>query len=404
MAVLSLAAILLPIASTARGQGSFSNGPGSPATPGSGEAEANAANIASLMDAAVDAAGNVYLADSAKNTISKTAPNGTVTTLAGSENVGGSADGTGGNAQFNGPQAVAVDASGNVYVADAGNHTIRKITFAGVVTTLAGSAGQPGNADGTGADARFSSPQGVAVDARGNVYVADSKNNSIRRITAFGAVTTLAGAGIPGCADGTGIEARFFSPTRVALDRNGTLYVTDSGNHVIRKVSASGVATTLAGALVRQPRGGAIGGYADGTGDAARFNCPEAIVVDASGDLFIADSGNKRIRKVTSSGVVTTLDGTFSPRGHEQFSDRRFRGQFKRGEDLRLSERFERPSGNYIAGGLPSPGDFDVRFGQQIPPQNFGPPITRGAFVVRESGEHRRSRGKHERGEVGSSR
>jgi secreted PhoX family phosphatase len=150
-------------------------------------------------------------------------------TLAGStDNVGGS-DGTGGMAaRFNYPSGVAVDGRGNLFVADTYNHIIRKITPGGVVTTLAGSAGQQGSNDGTGSEARFYLPDGVAVDGKGNVYVADNGNDTIRKITPGGVVTTLAGrAGQPGSSDGTGSAARFNAPSDVAVDRKGNLYVTD---------------------------------------------------------------------------------------------------------------------------------------------------------------------------------
>jgi sugar lactone lactonase YvrE len=144
---------------------------------------------------------------------------------------------------------VAVDSAGNVYVADQGNATIRKVTAAGVVTTLAGTAGMRGSADGTGAAARFNLPGDVAVDGAGNVYVADTFNLTIRKITAGGVVTTLAGsAGLPGSADGTGTAARFNLPTGVAVDSAGNVYVADNLNSAIRKVTPTGTTTTVAGA------------------------------------------------------------------------------------------------------------------------------------------------------------
>jgi secreted PhoX family phosphatase len=147
---------------------------------------------------------------------------GTLVVLAGVPSGIGSADGTGSAARFSYPKGVAVDGSGNVYVADYNNDTIRKVTPAGVVTTLAGSPGVIGSADGTGSAAQFNSPQGVAVDGSGNVYVADSGNSTIRKVTPAGVVTTLAGsAGVNGSADGTGSAARFNSPAGVAVDGSG---------------------------------------------------------------------------------------------------------------------------------------------------------------------------------------
>jgi hypothetical protein len=234
-------------------------------------------------------------------------PNGgVVTTLAGTAGSYGSANGTGAAARFNNPYGVAVDAAGTVYVADQNNHTIRKITPAGVVSTLAGTAGPYGSADGTGAAARFNYPTGVAVDAAGVVYVADESNNTIRKITPAGVVSTLAGtSGIGGgSADGTGAAARFDTPIGVAVDASGTVYVGERNNHTIRKITPAGVVSTLAGTS------GIGGGSADGTGAAARFNAPIGVAVDASGTVYVADLGNSTIRKITAAGVVSTLAGT----------------------------------------------------------------------------------------------
>jgi hypothetical protein len=197
--------------------------------------------------AAVDSAGNVCVADTGNNTIRNVTPWGLVTTLAGLAGSPGSTDGLGGLARFNQPSGLALDKAGTLYVADTWNHTIRKVTPAGVVTTLAGSAGAPGSADGTGSDARFNFPSGVAVDSANNVYVADDHNFTLRRVTPAGVVTTLAGlAGSSGSADGTGSVARFgqslslgsqFScgPGSVAVDSAGNLYLADSANCTIRK-------------------------------------------------------------------------------------------------------------------------------------------------------------------------
>src|SRR5439155_793821 len=195
------------------------------------------------------------------------------TTLAGPANAGyGSADGTGSAARFRFPGSVAVDNAGSVYVADLGN-TIRQVTPAGVVTTLAGLAGNGGSADGTGSAARFNNPCGVAVDSAGDVYVADTDNDTIRQVTPGGVVTTLAGlAGKGGSADGTGSAARFYYPVGVAVDSAGNVYVADYYNDTIRQVTPGGVVTTLAGSAGR-------GGSADGTGSAARFYNPSGVAV-----------------------------------------------------------------------------------------------------------------------------
>ncbi len=268
----------------------------------------------------MDVAGNVYVADSSNHTIRKVTPGGVVTTLAGLAHSSGNSDGTGSTARFYGPAGVAADASGNVYVADLINHAIRKVTPDGVVTTLAGLAGSAGSSDGTGSDARFNYPYGVAVDAGGNVYVADSSNRTIRKVTPSGVVTTLAGLpGSAGSADGTGSDARFYTPVGVIVDATSNVYVGDHGNHTIRKVTPGGVVTTLAGQA-----GGA--GSNDGTGSDARFNYPYGVAVDAGGNVYVADTNNNTIRKVTPDGVVTTLAGRAGSRGSSDGtgSDARF--------------------------------------------------------------------------------
>ncbi|MBI3416084.1 MAG: hypothetical protein HY043_12365, partial [Verrucomicrobia bacterium] len=272
---------------------------------------------------------NLYVADSGNHTIRKVTPAGVVTTLAGLAGSWGSTDGTGSNARFFQPQGVAVDSAGNVYVADTFNHTIRKVSPAGVVTTLAGlsqdanSDGYPdsGNVDGTGSGARFAYPSGVAVDNAGNVYVADTYNHTIRKVTPAGVVTTLAGNaaiidqfGFPGggSADGTGSTARFNFPSGVAVDSADNVYVADSNNNTIRKITPAGVVTTLAGLASLDAQGSGVAGSVgsvDGTGSAARFSYPQGVAVDSGGNVYVADSGNHTIRKVTPTGGVTTLAG-----------------------------------------------------------------------------------------------
>src|SRR6266540_2947950 len=235
----------------------------------SADGTGSAARFWSASGVATDSSGNVYVADTLNNTIRKITPAGVVTTLAGLAGSYGSADGTGSAARFRGPSGVAVDSAGNVYVADTGSHTIRQVTPAGVVTTLAGLAGITGSADGTGRAARFYNPYGVGTDSSGNVYVADTENNTIRKITPAGVVTTLAGlAAITGSDDGTGSAARFYFPWGVATDSSGNVYVADSSNSTIRKITPAGVVTTLAG------EAGNTGCSAEGTGSAARFSYP----------------------------------------------------------------------------------------------------------------------------------
>lgn len=245
----------------------------------------------------LDSAGNLYVADTLNHVIRKITPAGVVTTLAGSSGNSGSVDGTGAAAQFSSPYGVAVDSAGNVYVADAGNNTIRKVTSAGVVSTLAGRDGaNSGSADGSGANARFNNPGGIAVDSAGNLYVCDTNNHTVRKITAAGGVTTLAGAaGVRGSSDGLGLNARFNGPTGIAVDGAGTVFVSDTGNGTIRKITSAGVVSTIVGLA-------GLTGMTDGTGNGARLSTPYGVAVDGSGNLFIADSGNHSIRK----GVAAT--------------------------------------------------------------------------------------------------
>ena len=286
---------------------------GSPlGSAGSADGMGGTARFWSPHGVAVNGAGNVYVADSGNDTIRKITAGGVVATLAGIVGVTGSTDGTSSSARFNGPSGVAVDGSGNVYVADSYNDTIRKITASGVVTTLAGSPGVSGTTDGTGSAARFNGPAGVAVDGTGNVYVADSGNDTIRKITASGVVTTLAGSpGVSGSTDGTGSAARFNYPQGVAVDGAGNVYVADGSNCTIRKITVGGVVTTLAGSA------GVIGS-ADGTGSAARFNYTSGVAVDGAGNVYVADSYNDTIRKITANGVVTTLAGSAGVTGNAE--------------------------------------------------------------------------------------
>jgi len=271
---------------------------------GSADATGTAASFDTPGGIATDSAGNIYVADTNNSTIRKITPAGVVSTLAGTAGVLGSVDGTGAAASFLYPNAVAVDASGNVYVADTGNNTVRKITAAGVVTTLAGTAGVTGANDGTGAAASFAGPAGLAVDSAGTVYVGDFYNGTVRAINAAGVVSTLAGNAnaFPGSVDGSGAAARFNGPQGLALDAAGNIIVVDTGNNTIRQVTPAGVVTTVAGAA-------GFYGSTDGTGAAARFRHPRFVAADGAGNIYVADSHNSTVRKIAAGGVVTTVVG-----------------------------------------------------------------------------------------------
>jgi streptogramin lyase len=268
-------------------------------TPGSTDGLGTAASFNDPRGVATDALGNIYVADTFNNKIRKITSGGVVTTLAGS-GTSGFADGTGIAASFNAPFDVATDASGNVYVSDYNNNTVRKITPTGVVTTLAGSR-TAGSADGIGTAASFNYPGGVATDTSGNVYVADQFNNKIRKITPAGVVSTLAGSGAIGSVDGVGTAARFDNPMGVVTDSLGNVFVADLANRKIRKITPAGVVSTLAGS-------GAFG-FEDGTGTVANFKAPMGVATDSSGNVYVADMENNNIRKITPTGVVSTLAG-----------------------------------------------------------------------------------------------
>jgi len=267
---------------------------------GSANGTGTAASFNNPVGIAVDASGNLFVGDRLNNLIRKISSTGAVTTLAGS-GAYGSSNGTGTAASFASPYGVTIDASGNIYVADSGNNLIRKITSSGVVTTFAGSGGF-GSANGTGTAATFYNPQAVAADASGNIYVADTGNRMIRKITSAGVVTTLAGSGAYGSVNGTGIAASFGEPSGITVDASGNVYVADSGQNRIRKITSAGVVTTLAGS--------GTAGTTNGTGVAASFNEPHGVTVDASGNVYVSDNAGRKIRKITSAGEVTTLAGT----------------------------------------------------------------------------------------------
>jgi sugar lactone lactonase YvrE len=261
------------------GSGSYGAADGPPST----------AQFENPMSLAIDTAGNIYVADQLAFVIRVASPTGVVRTLAGSAERRGAADGVGSAARFSDPTAVAVDSAGNVYVADSSNNTIRKITPAGAVSTMAGQAGAFGSTDGTGANARFHNPSGVAVDPAGNLYVSDLQNHTIRKITPEGVVTTLAGmAGVSGSGDGTGNAARFLSPLRSKFHA-GNLYVGDQNG--IRRVSPTGAVTTIVPVLI--------------AGEGDKRPPVQDIAVDSSGAVYAIAS--RAVRRMTAGGVLATV-------------------------------------------------------------------------------------------------
>lgn len=343
---------------------------GSGGVIGSADGTGVAAQFGDARGIALDGAGDIFIADEGNSAIREIGPGAGVTTFAGLINANGSQDGAGASARFWYPSSVATDLLGNCYVVDARNNTIRKIAPGGVVTTLAGMAGASGSADGTGSAARFQFSYtwyygvgdettiyggGVACDSAGNVYVADSGNDTIRKISPSGAVTTLAGtAKAAGKGDGVGGAASFDAPTGIAVDSSGNVYVADAGNLEIRMITPAGAVTTLAvadylyqyvlypqaisappvvgvavdrsgdvyfadGSTVREINATGVislfagspgtSGSADGPGSSASFSGSGQMAFDPAGNLFVVDSGNNAIRRITPAGVVTTVAG-----------------------------------------------------------------------------------------------
>jgi sugar lactone lactonase YvrE len=319
---------------------------GQPGVGGTADGPLATATFESPASLGVDSYGNLYIADTAASTIRGIGADGNVRTIAGIANTTGASDASGQYATFNHPAALAVTPGGYVFIADSGNQLIRRlypngngVVYGPWVATLAGATGAIGLADGLGATARFHSPAGIAVapnylttiadtgnnrlrslvqssvmvsslststplqgptgvalDSAGNIYVADTGNDTIDRIGTDGSVTTLAGGpGAPGFHDGVGVAARFNRPTALAFDSLGNLYVADSGNHAIRRIAPSSLVTTIIGT--------GFAGHLNGAGSTATLNAPSGIAFDGAGRLFIADAANNVVRLAT----VTTL-------------------------------------------------------------------------------------------------
>jgi sugar lactone lactonase YvrE len=247
---------------------------------------------------AIDASGNIYVADAGNNLIRMITPAGVTTTVAGGDTSttnNGSINGIGINASFFDPASVSLDGAGNIFVADAGNDLIRKIAPGAVVTSFAGTV-----TDSLAANI-FNNPTGVTLDSHGNIFVANYLDNNILKVNSAGAVSVFAGTDSIGSANGPASQATFYFPNSVAVDGSGNVYVSDGVNNLIRKITTDGTVSTLAGS--------GLAGAVDATGTQASFNGPAGLTVDATGNVYVADSNNNLIRKITPDGVVTTVAG-----------------------------------------------------------------------------------------------
>jgi PKD repeat protein len=270
--------------------------------------QATSAQLNAPIGVAVDQSGNAYVADVMNRRIRRVTPAGTITTIAGTGTAGFSGDGgQATSAQLNGPFGVAVDQNGNVYIADTVNNRVRRVTSAGQITTVAGTgtAGSTGDG-GQATSAQLNVPEGVALDANGNLYVAEFAGHRVRRVTTAGVISTFAGTGTAGSGGdgGQATSAQLRNPIGVTVDAAGNVYIADSGNHKIRRVTAQGVISTFAGT-------GTAGFTGDGgQATSAQLSGPFGVTVDAGGNVYIGDTGNNRIRRVTSAGTITTIAGT----------------------------------------------------------------------------------------------
>jgi sugar lactone lactonase YvrE len=297
--------------------------PTTTSTPGSGfiitvagngtlgySGDSGAATSAELYDpsgVAVDSLGNIYIADMYNHRIRKVSTSGIITTVAGNGTYGYSGNGGAAtSAELYDPSSVAVDSSGNIFIADSNNHSIRKVSTSGIITTVAGNGtyGYSGDS-GAATSAELYDPSGVAVDSSGNIYIADVSNQRVRKVDTSGIITTVAGNGAYGYSgdSSAATSAELFYPRGVAVDSSGNIYIADLNNHRIRKVSTSGIITTVAG-------NGTYGYSGDsGAATSAELYNPSGVAVDSSGNIYIADVSNQRVRKVDTSGIITTVAG-----------------------------------------------------------------------------------------------
>jgi len=300
---------LLLSASPSQSQGIIATIAGNGTTAFSGDGgPATAAALNYPCGLAIDSSGGIYIADTDNARIRRVSPSGIISTVAGNGVPGASGDGGPAlSASLSDVQGVALDAAGNLYFGDASNRRVRKVTPAGIISTVAGTGVQGFSGDGGQAtNATLNRPTFVLIDPAGNLYIADSSNQRIRRVGLNGTITTIAGNGLAGFSGDGGLatNASLMFPLGMAMDRTGNLYVADANNHRTRRIDLSGVITTVAG-------NGVEGFSGDlGTATSASLNYPEAVAIDGAGNLFIADSGNNRIRKVDPSGVISTIAGT----------------------------------------------------------------------------------------------
>lgn len=264
---------------------------------GNVDGQGDNARLGAMDGIVIDMEGNLNVIEPFNNTIRKISPDGLVNAL--SRNESGYEDGSLNTAKFSTLRDIAIDAEGNKYISDTNNNRIRKISASGIVSTIAG--GWQGYEDGPGTEAKFFLPSGITTSKDGNIYVADSglNHSRVRKITPDGHVSTVAGGEI-GYADGQGEAAKFTGISGMAVDASGNILIADSGNHKIRKISPEGLVTTLAGSTM---------GYADGNTSEAQFNIPYDLTLDKLGNIYVADYSNMRIRKISIEGIVTTIAG-----------------------------------------------------------------------------------------------
>jgi len=270
-------------------------------------AKATSAELNTPSGVAIDASGNIYIADAQNQRVRKVSTTGIITTIAGNGTIGFSGDGSAAtSAELNYPCAIAVDSTGNIYIADNGNNVIRKVSISGIITTIAGNGNAGFSGDGGLANAaELAAPAGVAVDNSGNLYIADYQNMRIRKVNTSGIITTIAGNGTAGYSGdgGVGTTAQLHYPLGVAVDASGNIFIADYANNAIRKLSSTGIISTIAG--------NGTGSYSGDGGPAisATLFEPDGVAVDTSGNLYISDGENNRIRMINASGIISTIAG-----------------------------------------------------------------------------------------------